>query len=687
MKKKLLSLLLAICMIVPMAFSLVACDDDKTPEETPAPGSSKIATITADNITLSQDSYVYDSEAKEPTVTLKVGDVVIDPANYTVTYANNQNAGTASVTVTSVEGSAVLEANVSATKTFEIARRPVKVGTLAELNNKINITDSNHVIVLKNDIESDTSSRVLIFPTEKDMDVAIDLAGYDINTHFQITSREKVGGVNVDAQYKAKVNIFNSSAQESVVGNEAGIYGIVVKAAKNFDIDLNNVTFKAVWGGITTNGIYESETTIDAVNCKFIATKADANLNDGYEECVGAYLSSGKHIYTFDTCTFEGFGAYYTKSGHHKLINCTLTAKGAQAIEKHNHKNGGWITGAALMVDSSTGYHKAPATGYEKGLTVDIYGGTYSSVANYAIQEFSTWTETETKIAYAQVTVVEVPTLTANANLPKPWYAENDGAVTGLGINETANYNAWDGSTAGVPAADQNVITITTAEQLAGLAKSVNAGTTYEGITIKLGCDIDLLNKEWTPIGYGYKKDPDITGPCFKGTFDGQNHTIYNLKITGKLGGKNNLGSAGVGLFGYAHNADIKNIKIDGATVTGNHYVAVVVGFTYFSNIYNCDVTNAAISCTLFNDDENGDKAGIITGYVDESDMTECNVSNCTVSASRDAGQLIGCESNGLASNGEEDITTGNSAVNVVVSWNNTGTGANIKNEFVGRDA
>ena len=246
----------------------------------------------------------------------------------------------------------------------------------------------------------------------------------------------------------------------------------------------------------------------------------------------------------------------------------------------------------------------------------------------------------------------------------------------------------WNGTTVEVSAENnEGFITIDSAEELAGLAAAVNAGNTFEDKIIKLTCDIDLRNKNWTPIGYGYKKNTLETGPCFKGTFDGGDHTIYNLKINGTLGGKDNLGAAGVGLFGYAHNANISNIRIDGAKVTGNHYVAVVVGFTYFSVIDDCDVKNASISCTLLNDDENGDKAGIITGYVDESDMTNCNVEDCTVSASRDAGQLIGCESNGLASDGEEDITTGNSATNVVVSWNNTGTGANINNAFVGRDA
>ena len=47
------------------------------------------------------------------------------------------------------------------------------------------------------------------------------------------------------------------------------------------------------------------------------------------------------------------------------------------------------------------------------------------------------------------------------------------------------------------------MIVITTAEELAGLAKAVNLGTDFKGITIKLAADIDLANFEWAPIGYG----------------------------------------------------------------------------------------------------------------------------------------------------------------------------------------
>ena len=105
MKKKLFSILIAICMVIPMTFSLVACDDDKTPEEpaatqTSTQSASKENAMTSENVKLSYESTVYDGTEKEPTVVLTYDDKVVSSDNYTVSYSNNVNVGTATVVVT-----------------------------------------------------------------------------------------------------------------------------------------------------------------------------------------------------------------------------------------------------------------------------------------------------------------------------------------------------------------------------------------------------------------------------------------------------------------------------------------------------------------------------------------------------------------------------------------------------------
>ena len=74
-------------------------------------------TVSAPTITLGETSFVYDGNEKKPTVTVKDGNTVIPAAEYSVGYTNNVNVGTATVTVTDVEGG---NYTVSGSTTFKI---------------------------------------------------------------------------------------------------------------------------------------------------------------------------------------------------------------------------------------------------------------------------------------------------------------------------------------------------------------------------------------------------------------------------------------------------------------------------------------------------------------------------------------------------------------------------------------
>lgn len=197
----------------------------------------------------------------------------------------------------------------------------------------------------------------------------------------------------------------------------------------------------------------------------------------------------------------------------------------------------------------------------------------------------------------------------------------------------------------------------------------------FKGKTVKLAANIDLNNAAWTPIGQTGAK-------TFDGVFDGQNNTIYNLNV-------NSIAQTGAdyssGLFGWVEthsegNGILKNVKIENAVVKGNHNCGALVGYITekFAIVDNCHVSNAAIECHNANANANGDKAGALIGNAtNATKVNNCSAANSTVSAGRDAGQLIGAA--------KLDNVTNCSATNVSVSANGEGTGANIKNEVVGR--
>ncbi len=104
------------------------------------------------------------------------------------------------------------------------------------------------------------------------------------------------------------------------------------------------------------------------------------------------------------------------------------------------------------------------------------------------------------------------------------------------------------------------------------LAEQVNTyKNSFAKCNIILAADIDLRGQEWQPIGG--------SGNPFSGTFDGGNHTISNLKISGK--------KSYVGLFGYTTTGEVKNLTINNASVSGYIGVGVVAGSPYTSKYTN----------------------------------------------------------------------------------------------------
>ena len=78
---------------------------------------AKEITLSAENITLEKDSYIYDGTAKKPGVTVKIGETIIAAEEYTVSHKDNINVGTATVIITDKDGGNYI---VSGSKTFKI---------------------------------------------------------------------------------------------------------------------------------------------------------------------------------------------------------------------------------------------------------------------------------------------------------------------------------------------------------------------------------------------------------------------------------------------------------------------------------------------------------------------------------------------------------------------------------------
>ena len=154
---------------------------------------------------------------------------------------------------------------------------------------------------------------------------------------------------------------------------------------------------------------------------------------------------------------------------------------------------------------------------------------------------------------------------------------------------------------------------ITTPVEFRWFAYFVNQGNnTVKG---RLMNDIDLSGISWEPIGtYGDAASGVGIQVAFKGTFDGQNHTVYNLFVE-------TYDAREVGLFGRINGgATIRNLGIINATITsgGNGRAGVLAG-----EIHQSTVTNAftggdiVINSSYF-------QIGGLAGEAAESRLTNC---------------------------------------------------------------
>ena len=170
---------------------------------------------------------------------------------------------------------------------------------------------------------------------------------------------------------------------------------------------------------------------------------------------------------------------------------------------------------------------------------------------------------------------------------------------------------------------------ITTAEQLAGLAKLVNTdpGTTnFAGKTFYLESDLDLSGHEWISIGTGSGGTQSKYSFC--GVFDGQGHVISNLHshesyIEGADESHNFLRNA---LFGNVYNGEVKNLgvakaeiwidpKDDSAAGKG-----ILVDWMGKSKITNCWTSGSIYSGTKIEKN-----IGRIVGVT----VQDCTISGC----------------------------------------------------------
>ena len=98
--------------------------------------------------------------------------------------------------------------------------------------------------------------------------------------------------------------------------------------------------------------------------------------------------------------------------------------------------------------------------------------------------------------------------------------------------------------------------------------------------------NVDTEENNFTPIGgYGY---------AFRGTFDGQGHTISGIRVY-KDGSSASSAAGSLGLFGYVDGGTVKNVLLRDAVIRGYDNIGGLVGYLKNGIVTDCFLENTVV--------------------------------------------------------------------------------------------
>lgn len=324
----------------------------------------KKASLNNTEITLSTKTYTYNGNAKKPTVTVKLNGTVIDSSNYSLSYSDNKQVGTAYVTVTATEG------NLTGTKELSfriIPKTPVISLTRAYNKMKISwnkVSQADGYQIYRSTSKDSGYTRIKTVTSGSTLSYTDSSVKHNVKYYYKVRAYTKVNDTKVYSAY--------SSVKYLTVR--------VAKAAIEKIIRINYHTLKITWDsvdGATGYRVYRSKT------------------KDGEYKAV-ATLAGNDTVSYNDTDLKCGRRYYYKVSAYRKIDGVKYFGTYSEA------KN--WFTRPSKVKLTDECYYKATKTTLEwtKSKIADGYeiyrsttkNGTYTKVKTITSADTLTWTNT-----------------------------------------------------------------------------------------------------------------------------------------------------------------------------------------------------------------------------------------------------------------------------------------------------
>jgi len=440
----------------------------------------------------------------------------------------------------------------------------------------------------------------------------------------------------------------------------SGVFNGNGKVVSNLKINRPNVHRQGLFG-------YVRYGSVDKLGLENVNINGD-NATGG----IAGYVSSGNITNSYTTGIVKGnyevggvvgnlndAGSSVANSYSTSAVSGNFGVGGLVGITE-----GGIISDNAALNPEVKGHSDVGrVVGYYSWVSTLANNVAYADIAN--ISENTTWSNKgATKIDGADIGEAEINADgTINGLFVGPVWTTANGALPGFGktVDMPSHLTLPDIDWYIANPAGPNFI-ISTAEQLAGLARIVNGtwvgGTdNFSGKTITLGANINLdVYDNWMPIGNNAKP--------FKGTFNGNGKVISNLKINrpvayyqglfGNINGGtvNKLGLENVnisayfdvgGIAGFIQNISSISNSYTTGTIKGNNHVGGIAGSASATNISN-SYSTAAIEAS-----DNG--GGIAGSFGESSVIANCAALNSKVKAGNPVGRVVGNDGSTLTGN------------------------------------
>ena len=420
---------------------------------------------------------------------------------------------------------------------------------------------------------------------------------YDIKPHLDFSSdcTKPSGKLTQGKPFTIKGTISSNPELNRVWG---GVYNRDgSKTAQFCDVNPKSSTYDLA-------KYFDLHIIFDDLPVGYYTYKIEATTTDGQHKQIESQFQIGDPEPQKYTVTLNANGGSVSSK------SVTVTEKGTYpelpAPTREGYEFAGWYTAASggkkvakgdAIASNSNHTLYAYWNGKEHTITFDANGGTVSQTSK----------KTALGAAYGELPTAERDGYTFNG-----WFTA---AVGGKRISSDAKYSINGDQTLYAhwfkgSGTKESPFLISTKDDLAEMRDLVNntaANKIYGNAYYKQTVDIDLSGDDWTPIGLGYDGDDgqgdyNCTTKMFFGTYDGAEHYIKGLSVSGKWQVS--------GLFAFVREKGcVSSLVVYGTNKNASGSAGGIAGAVHYGAVIkNCGFVGD-VSCE-------GERAGGIAGHL-----------------------------------------------------------------------